>query len=117
MSLLAAPFIGLGTASAEPEETELVLAVYHDGNVETARLSCSPAEGEHERANQACGQIAAAEGDFARLSGDSQQVCTFIYDPVTVAAFGTWRGEPVRYTQEFPNRCVMEGETGAVFDF
>ncbi|MGX7828104.1 SSI family serine proteinase inhibitor [Actinokineospora sp. 24-640] len=118
MSLLAVPFIGLGTASAEPGETELVLAVYQGGTVETARLGCSPAEGEHDRANQACAQIAAADGDFARLSGESdQQVCTFIYDPVTVAAFGTWRGEPVRYTQEFPNRCVMESETGAVFEF
>ena len=116
-SLLIAPFVGVATASAQPQETELVLAVYHAGEVDTARLSCAPAEGEHARADQACAEIAAVDGEFAQLQSEPGQACTFIYDPVTVAAFGTWRGEPVQYVEEFPNRCAMESETGAVFAF
>lgn len=115
--LLAA---GAGAASAAPaaERTNLVLAIYQEGGaVETTRLSCDPAAGEHQRAQVACGEITAAGGDFTQLSAQEQRFCTFEYAPVTVAAFGTWRGEQVRYVEEFPNRCVMENETGTVFTF
>ncbi|MFD1146653.1 SSI family serine proteinase inhibitor [Saccharothrix hoggarensis] len=116
--LLAAPLIGTGTASAAPPETDLVLAVYQEGRgVETTRLTCDPAAGEHTAAQAACGEIEAADGNFAELDGTGPQICTFDYNPVTAAAFGSWRGEPVQYVEEFPNRCVMEQETGAVFSF
>lgn len=116
--LLAAPLLGTGQASAAPPETDLVLAVYQQGSgVETARLSCDPASGEHLRAQAACGEIAAVGGDFTQLGNTEPGLCTFEYDPVTVAAFGSWRGQPVQYVQEFPNRCVMENETGSVFSF
>lgn len=116
--LLAAPLVGAGTASAAPIETELVLAVYQEGSgVDSTRLTCDPAAGRHASAQAACSEIEAANGDFTRLSGSEPQFCTFEYDPVTVAAFGSWRGQPVRYVEEFPNRCVMEQETGSVFTF
>jgi hypothetical protein len=117
-ALLAAPLITTGTASAEPPETDLVLAVYQEETgVESARLTCDPAAGEHDRAPAACSEIADAGGDFTQLNGTEPRLCTFDYRPVTVAAFGSWRGEPVQYVEEFPNRCVMEQETGAVFSF
>ena len=116
--LLAAPLIGTGTASAAPPETDLVLAVYQEqSGVQSTRLTCDPAAGEHRAAQAACGEIEAADGDFSQLDGTGPQLCTFDYTPVTVAAFGSYRGEPVRYVEEFPNRCVMEQETGTVFSF
>nr|QEO73657.1 hypothetical protein [uncultured bacterium] len=116
--LLAAPLIGTGTASAAPPETDLVLAVHQqDSGVQSTRLTCDPAAGEHVRAEAACGEIEAVDGDFTQLTGTEPQVCTFDYNPVRVAAFGSWRGTPVQYTEEFPNRCVMEQETGTVFSF
>ncbi|MFD0200716.1 MULTISPECIES: SSI family serine proteinase inhibitor [Saccharothrix] len=116
--LLAAPLIAAGTASAAPPETDLVLAVHQEeSGVQTTRLTCDPAAGDHQAAQLACGEIEAADGDFTQLPGTEPQVCTFDYRPVTAVAFGSWRGEPVRYVEEFPNRCVMEQETGAVFSF
>ncbi|MFI9009063.1 SSI family serine proteinase inhibitor [Actinosynnema sp. NPDC053489] len=116
--LLAAPFLATGTASAAPPETDLVLAVHQEETgVQSTRLTCDPAAGEHRAAQAACGEIAAAGGDFTRLPGTDPQLCTFDYQPVTAIAFGSWRGEPVRYVHEFPNRCVMEQETGTVFSF
>ena len=116
--LLAAPLIGTGTASAAAPETDLVLAVHQEETgVETTRLTCDPAAGEHRLAQVACSEIEAAGGDFTQLAGTEPQVCTFDYRPVTAIAFGSYRGEPVRYVQEFPNRCVMEQETGTVFSF
>ncbi|NUT47231.1 MAG: serine protease [Saccharothrix sp.] len=116
--LLAAPLIGTGTASAAPPETDLVLAVYdEDSGVESTRLTCDPAAGNHSAAQAACGEIEAADGDFTQLPGTEPQLCTFDYRPVTVAAIGSWRGEPVQYVEEFANRCVMEQETGTVFAF
>ncbi|ONI80296.1 hypothetical protein ALI22I_43850 [Saccharothrix sp. ALI-22-I] len=116
--LLAAPLIGAGTASAAQPETDLVLAVYQEeSGIESTRLTCDPAAGDHTLAQAACGEIEAAGGDFTQLTGTEPQFCTFDYNPVRVAAFGSWRGEPVQYTEEFPNRCVMERETGAVFSF
>ncbi|QQQ78877.1 serine protease [Saccharothrix sp. 6-C] len=116
--LLAAPLIATGTASAAPSETDLVLAVYQEETgVDSTRLTCDPAAGEHRAAQAACGEIEAADGDFTQLAGTEPQVCTFDYRPVTVVAFGSWRGTPVQYVEEFANRCVMEQETGAVFSF
>ncbi|KOX27480.1 hypothetical protein ADK67_13575 [Saccharothrix sp. NRRL B-16348] len=116
--LLAAPLIATGTASAAPPETDLVLAVYQEETgIESSRLTCDPAAGDHRAAQAACGEIEAAAGDFTQLAGTEPQVCTFDYRPVTVVAFGSWRGTPVQYVEEFPNRCVMEQETGTVFSF
>jgi hypothetical protein len=116
--LLAAPLIGAGQASAAPPETDLVLAVYQEeSGVQSTRLSCDPATGTHTQAQVACGEIEAAGGDFAQLPGTEPQFCTYDYNPVTVAAFGSWRGTQVQYVEEFANRCVMEQETGSVFSF
>ncbi|WP_033434397.1 SSI family serine proteinase inhibitor [Saccharothrix syringae] len=116
--LLAAPLVTAGSASAAPPETDLVLAVYQqESGVQSTRLTCDPAAGDHARAQAACGELEAAGGDFTRLGTGEPGICTFEYDPVTVVALGSYRGEQVRYTEEFPNRCVMENETGTVFSF
>ncbi|GAA1314913.1 SSI family serine proteinase inhibitor [Saccharothrix xinjiangensis] len=85
--------------------------------LDSTRFSCDPASGEHTRAQTACEEIAAANGDFTQLGADDSRICTYEYDPVTVFAFGVYRGEPVQYVEEFPNRCAMENETGSVFSF
>lgn len=40
--------------------------------------------------------------------------CTEEFQPVIVAASGTWNGEPRHYRQEFSNRCVAVRATGGV---
>lgn len=117
-SLLAAPLVGAGAASAAPPGTDLLLAVHQQGSgVGSTRFSCDPASGEHARAQAACAELDAVNGDFERLGTGDDRICTYEYDPVTVLAFGVYRGEPVQYVEEFPNRCAMENETGTVFSF
>jgi hypothetical protein len=114
---LAVPFTG--TASAAPGKTELVLSTHEQiGTLGSAQLRCDPPSGSHGQAGQACRDLAAADGDFTKLPGDPNvQACTMELRPVTVSAQGNWRGKPVAFSREYPNRCVLQAETGPVFAF
>ncbi|MFE3852004.1 SSI family serine proteinase inhibitor [Streptomyces griseorubiginosus] len=76
-------------------------------------LLCDPPQG-HGRATEACAQLDAAGGDIGALPA-ADVYCPMVYAPVTVQARGQWGGRPVEYRQTFPNGCVMEARTGAVF--
>lgn len=105
-----------GTASAA--EGELTTVVAPENSITAARvatLTCNPDGGDHPAADAACAEIEAANGDFTALPGEPGRICTFEYDPVTVTATGTWRGQQVNYQETFPNTCVLISETGSVF--
>ncbi|WP_225095625.1 SSI family serine proteinase inhibitor [Streptomyces sp. CoH27] len=78
-----------------------------------ALLLCDPPQG-HPRAAEACTELAAADGDIARIPADNV-FCPMIYAPVTAYARGQWNGRPVDFRQTYPNACVMNARTGAVF--
>ncbi|MGY2061530.1 subtilase-type protease inhibitor [Nocardia gipuzkoensis] len=83
-----------------------------------AFLLCAPVVwGTHPRATAACEELTAAGGDFAKLAGPADRVCTQEYAPVTVAADGTWNNATVHYRQTFPNACAVGGHSVSVFDF
>lgn len=121
MSVLAATGLTLALAPAAQaqQESDLVLTVQQEqnGTFSARELHCDPAGGTHPFALSACDEIEAADGDLTQLPGQPDLMCTFEYDPVRVSAVGTWRGEPVDYTEEFPNICVLQQHTGSVFTF
>lgn len=105
------------TAAREPAGDWLLVTVMRDGapadTKRTALLSCAPPRG-HARAAQACAELDAADGRITHIPLRNT-FCTMIHAPVTAHAHGQWRGQPVDYTQTFPNPCVMTARTGAVF--
>jgi hypothetical protein len=80
-------------------------------------LRCDPPSGNHPYSEAACHDVAAAEGDLARLPGEPGKVCNGMYKPVTVTALGEWRGIPVRFEQSYRNACKLTASTGLVFGF
>ncbi|MDF4249836.1 SSI family serine proteinase inhibitor [Streptomyces sp. WMMB303] len=80
-------------------------------------LHCEPVpHGHHPRAAETCAALDAAHGDLDALPAGSGR-CTMQYDPVTVAARGSHRGQAVNWKKTFANACVMHQATGPVFDF
>jgi hypothetical protein len=82
-----------------------------------ASLTCEPAGGSHPNPEAACEQLNKVDGRIEDIPEDPGP-CTQEFNPVIVAASGTWRGEERDYKQEFSNRCVAVRATGGViFDF
>ncbi|MBP2323413.1 hypothetical protein JOF56_003798 [Kibdelosporangium banguiense] len=108
-------------AISNAQQTELDLTI-SEGLVRVAaprvrKLICDPPSGDHPHPEMACHDVAAAEGDLARLPGEPGKVCSGLYKPVTVTALGEWRGVPVRFGQSYRNACKLMASTGLVFDF
>ncbi|RMI29493.1 SSI family serine proteinase inhibitor [Nocardia stercoris] len=81
-------------------------------------LACDPVRaGTHPDSAGACAELAAAGGSFGQLRGGPMRMCTFIYQPVTVAADGLWEGTPVSYRQTFGNQCMADNHSTTVFHF
>ncbi len=114
LSLLAA-FAALVPTLTAPEST-FVLSVARGEAVETVRLTCEPAGGNHPNADRACTALSSVNGEIPGLADDAA-VCTLQYDPVTVIASGMWRGEVRRFSARYNNPCLMRADTGPVFDF
>lgn len=85
--------------------------------IASASLTCPPDGGSHPNPVAACEQLGRANGQIEGIPEDPGP-CTLEFNPVIVAASGTWNGEPRHYKQEFSNRCVAVRTTGGViFDF
>lgn len=85
--------------------------------IASASLTCPPNGGTHPNPVTACEQLSRADGRIEAIPEDPGP-CTREFNPVIVAASGTWNGEPRHYKQEFSNRCVAVRATGGViFDF
>jgi hypothetical protein len=81
-------------------------------------LRCDPPGGTHPKAADACADVAKSQGDLKQMPASSNpRACFMIYAPVTVSAQGNWRGQPLQFTAQFPNTCVMRDKTGSIFDF
>lgn len=78
-------------------------------------LRCDPPGGEHRRAVEACAELAAVDGRIGDIP-PREVFCPMVYAPVTAHASGTWRGQPVTYTETFPNPCTLTAHTGPVFE-
>ncbi|MEU9290595.1 SSI family serine proteinase inhibitor [Streptomyces sp. NPDC048275] len=114
--------LGFAPAHALPEEAaesnSLHLTVSsgddHTSSIIGTLLHCDPPRG-HSHAAEACKELAAADGDIARIPVKPDVVCSMIYAPVTASASGEWGGRQVEYSRTFSNSCVMDAETGSVF--
>ncbi|MFE3051735.1 subtilase-type protease inhibitor [Nocardia sp. NPDC059239] len=125
---VAAALVAVPVAQADPvadgSPSVLTLTLAQGDSLEssssqrTVLLACSPVvAGTHPAAAPACDELTAAGGDFEKLSGHPMRFCTMIYDPVTVAADGVWRGSPVSYRHTYANKCQAENRSTYVFAF
>ncbi len=81
------------------------------------RLMCEPApSGHHPKAAEACAALDAAAGDIDRLPAEDAR-CTKEYDPVTVTAAGTHRGQDLAWNRTYANDCLRHAATDPVFAF
>jgi hypothetical protein len=99
--------------------TQLMLRTTAGTNAaRSVMLRCDPPGGTHPKAADACADVAKSQGDLKQLPASTNpRACFMIYAPVTVSAQGNWRGQPVQFTAQFPNTCVMRDKTGSIFDF
>ncbi len=85
--------------------------------IASASLTCPPDGCSHPNPVTACEQLSRVDGEIEGIPEDPGP-CTLEFNPVIVAASGTWNGEPRHYKQEFSNRCSAVRATGGViFDF
>jgi hypothetical protein len=114
-ALLAVCAAAPAHAAPEPAGDWLLVTVTPSGAAAPGGtlLRCDPPRG-HARADRACAELQAADGDIGRIP-PREAVCPMVYAPVTAHAHGRWRGRSVEYTGTFSNSCVMESRTGAVF--
>ncbi|MBW4716318.1 SSI family serine proteinase inhibitor [Saccharothrix obliqua] len=112
---LLAAFAALFPTVVAPESS-FTLTTNHRDTIRLAHLTCGPAGGTHGNAHHACAALSEVDGRIDELRA-APVSCTMEYDPVTVTATGTWRGERRRFTQTFENPCVLRAGTGHVFDF
>ncbi|THA25325.1 alkaline protease [Streptomyces sp. RKND-216] len=132
--LAAGALVGLlsGTATAAPTAPDalhapsaLVLTVGDGASAATAvplravTLTCGPqAAGSHPAAAAACGELSAADGNFASIgTGGSDRFCPMVYDPVVVTATGVYDGRRVDFERTYGNPCEMGASGTAVFAF
>ncbi|WP_199546508.1 SSI family serine proteinase inhibitor [Streptomyces sp. N35] len=81
------------------------------------KLMCAPEpSGHHPHAAEACAAIDAVDGDLDELPG-RDPLCTKEYDPVTVTAAGTHRGQDIAWHRTYANDCLRHAMTDPVFDF
>ncbi|MFI1017780.1 SSI family serine proteinase inhibitor [Streptomyces sp. NPDC020965] len=112
---LAGPAQG---ARDEPAEgLRLTVSGNENGWTRGVQLLCDPEPaGTHPEAAAACAALTKARGDFDKLPAESR-ACNKRYDPVTVAATGTWGDRPTEWTRTYGNACELGAATGAVFRF
>jgi hypothetical protein len=118
VTLLAAAPAHAGTARHVPGNHLFLTLTRGDArshDTSGTLLLCDPPQG-HTHARRACAELAAAGGDIDRIA-QRDTYCPMVYAPVTAAARGEWDGHRVAYERTFPNRCVLDARTGAVFAF
>jgi len=114
-SLLA----GASAIGAAPQGSSVLHLSTETGNIaerEQTVLTCHPAGGPHKNAVRACAALEKANGDIREISAP-MRACTLDYRPVKATMKGIWKGREVEFTQTYENPCVLETQTGAVFDF
>ncbi|WP_165970346.1 SSI family serine proteinase inhibitor [Actinomadura sp. 6K520] len=100
-------------APVEPTGAYLLMVAPEEGPVTAKTLWCGPDGGTLQAASRACAQLAAADGEVARIPA-KEGPCTLEYAPVRVSADGKWRGRPRHFTRTYPNRCAAIRDTGGI---
>ncbi|GIH28894.1 hypothetical protein Aph01nite_72040 [Acrocarpospora phusangensis] len=80
-------------------------------------LACSPPQGSHPHAAEACAKLATVKGDISLLDPDRDSVCPMNFDPVTVSAVGSWDNWTLSFERTYGNACELRAMTGPIFDF
>jgi hypothetical protein len=118
-ALFAAP---VGAVEPAPDRSEFKLTVSRAGGGATVSrdrsvvLKCDPPRGSHPKKTKACQELEARGGRLA-AQDPGDVLCTMEYDPVTVTAVGSWRGQAVQFKETYVNNCLMLVHTGVVFQF
>ncbi|WP_242902112.1 SSI family serine proteinase inhibitor [Actinomadura terrae] len=80
-------------------------------------LTCDPVS-PLPHAQEACDELDLADGDVARVPGQTDRWCFTYSAPVTASASGWWRGMSIRpFSQVYQNEGCARIARGHVFDF
>ncbi|MFJ6694755.1 SSI family serine proteinase inhibitor [Streptomyces sp. NPDC091272] len=126
-ALLAGTGAGAGGATAadadrEPRSGNWLYTMVIEGEDEEAVddlegtvLRCpQPPDTDDPESAEACARLAAVDGDLTRMKRADVN-CAFVYQPVTAVVYGVWDGRRIAFAKNFPNPCVLDASTGAVF--
>ncbi|MET9950232.1 SSI family serine proteinase inhibitor [Streptomyces sp. NPDC006339] len=117
----AGPVPGENPAAAEwapKPPTRLHLTITDAAGVEKdVFLGCRPNGGNHPKADLACDALHDSAGDFDKLKGERDTICTAEHAPVTAKAEGTFNDAPVTWSKTFGNACELKAKTAPVFAF
>ncbi|MCC3776123.1 SSI family serine proteinase inhibitor [Streptomyces sp. UNOB3_S3] len=116
-ALLALPPTAAGTGTNEAGQLLLTISGARNTWIRGVRLVCPGTGGHHPHAAEACADLERAGGRPDTLPADTGRVCTREDDPVTATADGAWHGTTVAWRRTYPNLCLLEAATGAVFRF
>ncbi|MFC7303073.1 SSI family serine proteinase inhibitor [Streptomyces monticola] len=126
--LAGSPAASAATTAAVPpppsEPGSKLILMHHEGTADEvpskasfALLACDPPGGTHPATQAACGRLRETNGDIEELDAHPDRVCTKEYQPVTVHAYGHWKGATVHRSKTFGNACQAEAATAEVFGF
>lgn len=111
----AASVATLSVASpASADVTDTWLRVDGPGGVVT--LTCDPAGGTHPYAQQACDEIAKADGVIADVP-PLPAVCPMYVDPTPVSVIGIWHGRQIVFRETELNPPCAKISHGHIFDY
>ncbi|SPL92288.1 Protease inhibitor, SSI family (subtilisin inhibitor) [[Actinomadura] parvosata subsp. kistnae] len=95
-------------APAQAQESYLRITTYHGGSTAQWFLTCGPDGGVHPEPGAACDRLEELGGDLDRIRFRPGVACPRIFDPVHVEIRGDYLGEPVDFTDDYPNPCFVE---------
>jgi Subtilisin inhibitor-like len=122
-ALSGAAAVAATPAEAAPARPTMLLLTVTQGETATtadssATLYCNPTGGTHPLAAQVCAALTVTDGAPRAMDANTEQLmCPFIYQPVTVTAFGLVNGRFVDFQQTYGNACTMRSATGLLFQF
>ena len=109
-------------ASAQVDQPTILFLSISQGETITAdaptvSLTCSPTGGTHPSAAEVCAALDYVRGELEMADADPNRMCTMIYAPVTVSAFGFVGNRMVDIERTYGNACVMAADTGSLYQF
>jgi hypothetical protein len=106
-ALLAAASLAVATPAQAAAASELTITVYDpQGFGLSWRLTCDPDGGLHPDPYAACDKLREIDGDLEQIREPSGP-CVRIWDPRDAEIHGYWNGEPVDFSQRYPNPYCM----------
>ena len=110
------PAVAAGPAALQLTITPLSSGPGVPGVLMSVTLTCGPAGGTHPYPEQACADIAAANGSIAAVPPRAGLGCLALWQPVEISASGIWGGKVVAFKETQANVGCARISHGYVFN-